>query len=212
MPFSDFDDEAEAIPTKPQFASDQTKQMADGTYEVELRAGVKKEGESDIFVFAGTVLSDGPFRGWVLEKTIFFNKKSGTPEEKKEHRSGKIGELKSDLSTLGFDVANWTKANNRPFADQLERACKLMKGLRVKMTKRTKDNFVNVYINKRLPDPNDKPEKFGAAEMAAVAGDLGDGGMDVNASHADAPSSNGTHGMPHDASAPTAPGDEIIPF
>jgi len=205
--FSSFDDEFTRASAKPQYASDQTQQIPDGSYDVEITAGVMKETVTgEVFTFLGTVLTDGPYRGWKLERTIFFHKKNGSDEEKFEYTRKRIAELKTDLATLGFDVHNWTSGNGRPFSSQLKIACSVMRGCRVKMAKKTGE-MVNVYLNKRFPDLDGKPAKFGPAEMVADA-TTADGtqqGFDVNANTGDqSPDSHGPVAPP--------PEDLQIPF
>ncbi len=167
--FSDFDDTFETAQAKPQYASDQSKAVLDGKYNCEIKGGIPKETTSGkVFTFLTTIISDGPYKGYSLERTIFMFKKNGTDEEKAAYIEKRVAELKADLSKLGFDVPNWTKANGRPFGVQLDIACEMMKGLVVQMTKKTND-MANVYIDKRLPDLDGKPAKFGAEEMKAGA-------------------------------------------
>ncbi len=171
--FEDFDDDAlgvDDIPTKPKHGSEQTAALPDGDYDVRITGGVLKDaGGSDIFSFLGTVLTDGPYKGWKCERTVFLSKKSGTDEEKKAFKVSKIGEILADFKTIGFDVENWTKANGRPRGEQMKVACNVMVGVCVKVRKSHKNNFTNVYINKRLANLDGMSPTFGEAEMAAGA-------------------------------------------
>jgi hypothetical protein len=200
--FESFDDDAsEGVKAKPQFPSEQSKLVPDGEYEVTLKKGVAKSGNGDVFTFVGIITSDGPFKGWHLERTLFFDKKSGTDEEKAAHRQKKHGEHKTDLKRLGFDVDNWKAAAGRPFSKQLALACDLMAGLKVRMRKKTNGSFENVYIDKRLDD--DKPKEFTAENM--VPPETGDDPWNADSSSSESPTEQ--------AAAPAAnPNDDPIPF
>ncbi len=176
--FSRFDDDDNGDPTpvKPRYGNEQTKALKDGDYDVKLtHAEMKamgKDTSDSKFVFYGVIVSDGPFNGWKCEKEILLDKKGGdgvTDEMKNEHRRNKTSELLGDFRTIGFDVENWTKANGRPRSEQIPVACDVLKGVYVKMTKRTKGAFTNVYINKRLANLDGMSPTFGEAEMAAGA-------------------------------------------
>lgn len=148
---------------KPKYASDATVKLPDGDYEVQITTGLLKDGEyGPIVTILMTVLGDGPQRGWQVEKTYFLTKK-GEGDSGRIMDERKIGELKSDLSTMGFDVANWTAANNRPFSVQLDIAASVMKGMKLKVRKKQNDEYANIYVNKRLEDG--KPAKLTAADM-----------------------------------------------
>ncbi len=167
----EFDTLFATAPAKAQYASDQSKQVADGEYECEIRSAVMKDTSSGkVFTFTGTILSDGPYRGYALEHTIFFSKKNGTDEEKAEYKKKQLGNLKKDFTTLGFDADNWTPEKGRLFSAQMPIACALAKGMVVKMRKKVTDTGENVYLNRRLADKDGKPAKFGAAEMVMPAG------------------------------------------
>lgn len=165
-PFNSFDDADELfedLSDKRQSAS-----LPDGDYEVEIvSAGPKyHEKSGDMFEFKLVVVGHEKYDGRKVDRTIFFDKKNGTDEEKEEYKAKKLQELKVDLKTLGFDVENWKKSTGRPFSQQLEAACTLMVGCKVKIRTKQNGEFANVYINKRLEDG--KPAKFGAAEMAEL--------------------------------------------
>lgn len=164
--FSAFDDEFEGQSSKRKSAAT----VPDGDYTVEIKLAELRETKAgDVFSFKMVVLDDGPLSGKQIERALFLTPKGESEDERAENRKKKVGELKVDLATIGFDVDNWTKANNRPFGSQCELACRLMKGCKVQVRAKTNNNYQNVYINKRLEDG--KPTKFGAAEMAAVQTD-----------------------------------------
>jgi hypothetical protein len=171
--FSTFDDddtgEGGGLPLKAKYGNEQTKQLDDGEYEVRLTgAEIKpmgKDGGSK-FVFYGVVVS-GKWAGWKCEKDIFLDSNKGTDEEKKAFQRSKMNDVLQDLASLGFDVQNWTKANGRPRSEMLPLACDVLKGLCVKVAKKTKNGYVNVYLNKRLPALDGQKPTFGAEDMVS---------------------------------------------
>lgn len=166
MGFGDFDEDFEKESSKKEY---QKAEIPDGDYDVEIKLMELRETKAgDVFSFKMTILKDGPLKGKQIEKPIFLAGKGETDEERDEFHRKRVKELKVDLATLGFDVDNWTKTNNRPFGSQCELACSLAKGCHVSIRVKTNNNFQNVYINKRLSDADGKPAKFGAAEMGAA--------------------------------------------
>lgn len=176
MPVTDMDDDFEKAPSKRANAP----VIPDGDYDAEIGTGTgfkENEKAGDIFSFKFTVVG-GEYHGKTVERALFFDKKEGTDEEKKAHRNKKLNELKVDLKSLGFDVDHWTKANNRPFSQQLALAIKAMNGMRVKIRQKTNGEYVNLYLNKRLPELDGKPAVLGEGELKALGSvDLGDSGL-----------------------------------
>lgn len=91
------------------------------------------------------------------EKKYFLKGKDG-PDTKR------INELKADLATLGFDTANWTQANGKPFLVQLARIKPVLPGIQFKGKKKTNANksdpknpYLNVYLDERA-DGDGKPK------------------------------------------------------
>ena len=82
-----------------------------------------------------------------------------------------VDNVKSDLTALGFDVDQWTRANQRPFSLELAKVGSVVGGIKFEGAKKTnaKDGktYVNIYINARCKDDG-KPLKIGAAELAAA--------------------------------------------
>lgn len=171
---AEFEDAFDTATAKPKYPSEQSKAVPDGEYECEIRgASSKKVTGNTLFTFAMVIVSDGKYKGWALERTIFLEKKNGTDEEKAKFTSGKLGEVKKDFNTLGFDADNWTKANGRPFTLMASRASELAKGMRVKVRKKTNDQMADVYLNGRVLDAaknavDGKPLKVTPEELAAV--------------------------------------------
>ncbi len=156
-------------PICPKYASEATKKLKDGDYEVEVTAGILKQDEhGPRFTLLMVVL--GPTHtGWKIEKTTFFNKKSGTPEEKEAHMVSKRNEVVSDCQVMGFDSENWKASLGRPFSAQVQIAGEVMKGVRLKVRKKQNGEFANLYINKRLAEADGKPAAFGAEQMVSPA-------------------------------------------
>ncbi len=167
--FSDFDDDFGKAPVKPKYASEATKQLADGDHECQVTLGVMKDDEKfgPRVTILMTVLG-GANSGWSIEKSYFLMKKDEDDPTARVKDEKKLAELKTDLTTMGFDVANWTGANKRPFTKELTIACTVMKGVKLKVRKKQNGEHANLYLNKRLDD--DRPKTFGPAEMAAEAG------------------------------------------
>lgn len=191
--FSSFDDDFTRTPPRPKYASEATAALPDGDYEVEVTAGLMKEDEHGPRVTILMVVTAGPdCVGWKIDKTTFLTKKSeGGGREKDQKR---VDELKNDLATMGFDVANW-KPPERPFAKQLAIACAVMKGVKLKVRKKQNGEYANLYLNKRLDD--DKPKVFGPAEMVMPA---------------DGAAGQEQYGHSPLGGEPEKPSGEVIPF
>ncbi len=170
---AEFEDAFEAATVKPKYGSEQSKAVADGDYVCQLTGAIMKDtAKGSVFTFMATIISDCQYKGWTLEKTIFLQSSKGSEDDKKKYTQDRMGELKKDFATLGFDSEKWTKANNRPVTTQLPAACELLKGMKIKMRKKTGD-YANVYLNDRVKGDDKKPvdgkpEKIGAEELAAV--------------------------------------------
>lgn len=195
--FSSFDELAETFEqteAKPKYGSEATQKLADGDYDVEITAGIMKDTEKSgpVVTILMVVLTAGKFAGWKIEKPYFLTKK-GEDGEGRVRDERRMGELKSDLSTLGFDVQNWTAANKRHFGPQLKAACEVMKGMKLKVRKKQNGEYANLYFNKRLADLDKMPAAIGPDEMkAALGGFAASGtstGFDVPAAAPQAPAS-----------------------
>ncbi|HEY1189943.1 MAG TPA: hypothetical protein VGE74_20000 [Gemmata sp.] len=139
--------------------------LPDGEYVFEITHGEQKDTKSGPLVsFKLTVVSDGPFASKEVEHNYFLMKKvkGGTGYEKND---AQIAQLKKDLETLGFDVPNWTKANERPFSAQLKLAMGVIVGVQFKGKKKKSNEFHNLYLNERSKTDG-RPEKFGPTELA----------------------------------------------
>jgi hypothetical protein len=161
MSFDNFEDDFEGQPSK---RPSNKATVPDGDYTVEVQSAELRDTKAgEVFSVKMTILDDGPLFSKQIEKAIFLVGKGETEQEKAENRKRRVGDMKADLATIGFDVDNWTRANGRPFGAQVGTACVLMIGCKLKVRAKTSNDYQNIYINKRLEDG--KPAKFGKAEM-----------------------------------------------
>lgn len=160
---ADFEDKAEvAPPTRPGGKSD-LDQLEDGKYKFAVTGMVQKELKSGrLLVEIGLeCITPGPFDGKRFDHVYWLNKDDGERDEMAFDR------LRRDLTTLGFDVANWKSSAGRPFAGEFVKACAVIKGVEFNGKKVTKDKYPNLYINERVTTDG-KPEKFGPDELKPV--------------------------------------------
>lgn len=170
--FEDIADAIETLPEKPKHGNEQTAALPDGDYDVRIVSGkIEPLGKTNgsKFVFAGVVLTEGKYKGWACEKDVILTSTKGTDEEKRAFQINKLGEIRADLKTMGFDTENWTRAAGRPFPQQWKIACNVMPGVIVKVRKKQNGQYANVYINKRLANLDGMLPTFGEEEMAASA-------------------------------------------
>lgn len=136
--------------------------LPDGEYEFTVVSGEQKETKAGpLIVFKLSVL-DGVHAGMEVEHNYFLMKKDGESHVRNENQ---IAQLKKDLITLGFDVENWTKANERPFSTQLKLAMEVIRGVGFKGKKKQNGKFANLYLNERSASDG-LPATFGAAELS----------------------------------------------
>jgi hypothetical protein len=139
--------------------------LPDGEYEFHIDGGEVKETKAGPMVKLDlVVLAPGaPHDGAKCEHTYFLTKNNGT--EKNENQ---IAQLKKDLATLGFDVDNWTRENQRPFSKQLDLALGIIGGVQFKGKKKANSSgqktFHNLYVNQRSATDG-KPETFGPEQL-----------------------------------------------
>lgn len=144
------------------------RSLPDGDLLLEIDSAEFKETQDgrDIVKLKVIVLNEGKHKGMTFDHDYWLKKKDkDTKEIVVDER--KVGTLRKDLKTLGFDEVDWTKAAGRPFKAELQKALLVMPGIQIKAKKSTKDEYANLYINGRGEDG--KPEKFGPAELAAAA-------------------------------------------
>lgn len=162
---ADFEDKAEtAPPTRPGGKSD-LDQLPDGKYKFAVVGMTQKTVKGDrLLVEIGIeCVTDGQFLGKKFDHVYWLNKDSGDRDEMAFDR------LRRDLTTLGFDVANWKSSNGRPFAAEFIKACGVISGVQFLSKKVTnKEGYPNLFINERV-STDGKPEHFGPAELKAVA-------------------------------------------
>lgn len=162
---ADFEDKAEvAPPTRPGGKSD-LDQLPDGKYKFSISSMVQKEtnGGRLLVEIGMECITPGPCDGKKFDHVYWLNKDSGERDEMAFDR------LRRDLTTLGFDVANWKSSANRPFAQEFVKACAVIKGVEFNGKKVTnKEGYPNLYINERVKGDS-RPEKFGPEELKAPA-------------------------------------------
>lgn len=158
---ADFEDKAEtAPPTRPGGKAD-LDQLADGKYKFTITGMTQKETKDGrLLVEIGLeCITPGPADGKKFDHVYWLNKANGERDDMAFDR------LRRDLTTLGFDVANWKSTNGRPFAAEFMKACAVIKDVSFDGKKVTnKEGYPNLYINTRSADDG-KPEKFGPNEL-----------------------------------------------
>jgi len=158
---ADYEDKVEDIPAGGGNRGSDLKDLPDGEYEFSIHKSALKTIEktgSELFEMELEVLG-GPTAGRKYQRAYWLTSKDGGGINEVS-----IGILKKDLATLGFDVAEWKKANGRSFVTELKKAAKIMPSMQFKAKKATKSKYAQLYINARL-DGDGKPEKFDAKAM-----------------------------------------------
>lgn len=173
MALADLDDDFEKAPETPRFANI-LDELKEGEYDFELETlEVKDESKAGpIATMRLILLTDGKLQGKKGQLPFFLTKEAEGGQGERVKDEGKMSELKLALMKLGFDPANWTRANQRPFSVMLKRASDLAGGLGFKAKLKKggdKKQFNNLTILGRIMDgekPKDgKPLTFGAEEM-----------------------------------------------
>lgn len=155
MSLEDFDDDMETTTT----AAD----PKDGDYLFEVVSFDYRDNGGGVFEMKSRIVTEGPFEGYENKRTFFLTKKDGDSRVANEDaRKQVVAALKS----LGFDVENWTRANNRPWSQEFSKAKHAAAGLRFKGTLKRAGAYVNVYIKGRDAKADGKPEKIGPKEIA----------------------------------------------
>lgn len=140
---------------KPDGGPAKVESLTDGDYDFEVKKSAFKILEKKPLVIIEMeleVLSPGKHSGQIVQHALFIKDKES---------AARVGK---DLATLGFDCAEWTVANGRPFSQEIQKVDKVLFGLRFKGKKQVNGKFHNLYINKRLL-PDGKPEHLGADEL-----------------------------------------------
>lgn len=135
--------------------------LPDGDYEFEIKKvylKTSKKQQTPIISMELQVLSGPAFVGNVIERPSFITSQEA------------FGFVLADCLKLGFDADQWKKATGRPASQEIEKAAKLMEGLRFAGQKKTNGTYHNVYIDKRL-NTDGKPAKFTAADLDAAPKD-----------------------------------------
>lgn len=137
--------------------------LTDGEYDFTIRdAKVKNLAAKSklIIELKLDVLTAGKHQGHEIQHTLYISDKDSAV---------RVGR---DLKTLGFDCDNWTRANDRPFSQEIMKIGKVLRGLMFKGKKQTNKGtdgrtFHNLYIQKRLASDG-KPTVLGPAELDAA--------------------------------------------
>lgn len=160
----DFDDDFEGVPAGG--GQNDLKGLADGKYTLKITKAdfksIEKTG-SQVVDISLEIVSDGPTCGKKYRHSYWLtNKDDGGVNEVS------VGILKKDLTTLGFDVDQWKKANGRPFSGELKKAMKVAVGVEFAGKKTTNaSGYPQLYIDNR-GKTDGKPERFGVAELNAA--------------------------------------------
>lgn len=162
---SDFNelDEAADKPMKGEM-----KDLPDGEYTFEVKAATIKKlpPVGVMFSLAMVVADDGPVKGMTVEQPYFlYNNAKGTKPAGLNEMAMK--QLKDDLKTASFDVADWKKENDRPFSAELGKAVHVLTGMVVRGKKSTKGEYTNFKLLGR-GEGDTKPNPVGAAELEAA--------------------------------------------
>lgn len=136
--------------------------ITDGDYDFEINEAahkIKTEKGMLILEINMEILTPGKHQGAKVQHAMFITDRDSA------NRVGK------DLTTLGFDCEEWTKANSRPFSQEILKVAKVLKGLRFKGKKATNKSdgkvYHNLYVNKRLENDG-KPARLGPEQLDAA--------------------------------------------
>lgn len=153
----------EAKPSEATYAS--AKDLPDGDYDFEIvsaafKTAKKKETKEEMTILEMDLL--------VLSPAAHHDKR--VPRSSFLTSQKAFDVLLADLKRLGFDSDQWTVANNRPASDELDKAIKLMPGLRFSSKKETNGTFHNINIRERL-GTDGKPQTFDAKALNEAPAD-----------------------------------------
>jgi len=154
MSLESYDDDMEATVT----AAD----PKDGDYLFEVVSFAYRDQGGGIFEFKSKIVTDCPYFGYENKRTYFLTKKEGDERVPNEDARKQVVAV---LKSLGFDVDNWTKANNRPWSKEFEKAAVAVVGLKFKGKLKRNEQYVNVYVGARDAASDGRPEKLGSKEM-----------------------------------------------
>lgn len=172
----ELDDQFEKATGEKNYGGGGLAKLPDGKYTYDVLAAQYKKGvNSTIFTLkiaaqVGEAVYEGKHEYWLGRD------KNGSTEW--DERS--INTLKGDLKTMGFDADEWTRANLRPFGDELTKACRAMVGMKIDGAKKENESkgktYTNIYINGRALTEDKKtldgkPAKYNA-ELIQEAEDL----------------------------------------
>ena len=136
--------------------------LSDGEYEFAVRDSRLKilTGKSmAILEMSLEVLSAGKHAGAKVQHALFVKDKDSAD------RAGR------DLAKLGFDCDKWTKANGRPFSQEIQKAPKGLRGLRFYGKKATNKSdgkeYHNLYFVRRNAAGDGRPAVIGPEVLDA---------------------------------------------
>lgn len=162
---ADYEDEIEQ--TKAGAGNAGLTDLPDGKYEFAFVKATYKQVKTgaELVDIQIEVVSDGPQFGKKFQHTYWLTE---TAEKGGGLNKVSLGILRKDLKTLGFDEDQWTRANGRPFLEELKKALRVIeKGVQFTGTKKKSGNFAQLYIDARSATDG-MPAKFGPAEMNAA--------------------------------------------
>jgi hypothetical protein len=157
----EFDDSFTTAQEKSRFSA---KDMVDGDYEFAIHALSFKSTKAGPLVSFEIEALDAKYGGKKFEHSYFLKMKDKETGQLVTNE-GQLAQLRKDLETIGFDAKQWTPENGRKFSVEINRAAKLIAGIRFKGKKKTNGEYHNLYVNERLV-ADGRPAKFGQKELA----------------------------------------------
>lgn len=138
--FSEWDEEFK--PEDP-FSGAKAEDLTDGDYEFKILAQKLKEIKNNkCLELKMEVVTPGQHQGTVINELVWLTSIDNAK------RFG------ATLKSFGFDVANWTPANGRPFSKELPKSLRWLVGMQVKAKKvtntvapRFKNDAEHIYHN-----------------------------------------------------------------
>lgn len=165
MALDKYDDDADKVAPGGKLGFDA---LPDGEYTFDVDDAELKETKNGTDLFKLKLLGlDGAAQGQTFEHDYWLTNKD-KETEKIVMNDVKIGMLKKDLETLGFDTPEWKKEKGRPLSKELAKAVKVLEGMRLKGKKTTNGKYANFHIVARVTGTDGKPEKIGPKELNAA--------------------------------------------
>lgn len=165
MALDKYDDDADKVAPGGKLGFDA---IPDGEYTFDVESAELKETRNGTDLFKLKLLGlDGAAAGQEFEHDYFLSSMNKTTNVI-EVNDVKVGMLKKDLQTLGFDTENWKKSEGRPLSKELPRSIPILEGMRLKGKKTTNGKYANFNVASRVLGADGKPEKIGPKEMDAA--------------------------------------------